>query len=79
MTLAVLELIEAGRLAELQKKWWYEKGECSGKDGPPKKVCTPNRKVSIISAALKMCCCIVYRPIPLLIARTDSPIRRHRL
>ena len=38
VTLAVLELIEAGVLAELQKKWWYELGECSGKDGPPKKV-----------------------------------------
>ena len=41
VTLAVLELIEAGTLAELQKKWWYEKGECyTGKDGPPKKVTT---------------------------------------
>ena len=37
VTLAVLELIEKGELANLEKKWWYEKGECS-RDGVPKKV-----------------------------------------
>ena len=26
--LAVLQLIEDGELTKLQKKWWYEKGEC---------------------------------------------------
>jgi len=26
--LAVLRLIESGELSKLQKKWWYEKGEC---------------------------------------------------
>jgi len=38
VTLAVLELIESGCLQSLRTKWWLEKGECSGKDGPPKKV-----------------------------------------
>lgn len=38
MTLAVLELTESGRLQSLKTKWWFDKGECSGKDGPPKKV-----------------------------------------
>ena len=45
VTLAVLELIEAGTLTELQKTWWYEKGECSSKDGPPKKVNSVIRQV----------------------------------
>ena len=26
--LAVLQLKENGELAKLQKKWWYDKGEC---------------------------------------------------
>ena len=38
MTLAVLELIESGRLQKMRNEWWFDKGECSGKDGPPKKV-----------------------------------------
>ena len=38
VTLAVLELIESGCLQTLKTKWWFDKGECSGKDGPPKKV-----------------------------------------
>lgn len=38
VTLAVLELIESGCLQGLKTKWWFERGECSGKDGPPKKV-----------------------------------------
>ena len=37
ITLAVLELVEGGELAKLQKKWWLDNGEC-GKDGSPKKV-----------------------------------------
>jgi len=38
VTLAVLELIESGRLQKMRNEWWFDKGECSGKDGPPKKV-----------------------------------------
>jgi len=38
VTLSVLELIENGRLQTLKTKWWFQKGECTGKDGPPKKV-----------------------------------------
>ena len=30
--LAVLELLENGKLIELHKKWWYEKGECRSSD-----------------------------------------------
>jgi len=26
--LAVLQLVETGELAKLQKKWWIDKGEC---------------------------------------------------
>ena len=37
MTLAVLELREKGELQKLEKKWWYEKGEC-GKQGEAEKV-----------------------------------------
>ena len=28
MNLALLELAETGELAKLEKKWWYDKGEC---------------------------------------------------
>lgn len=28
ISLAVLELRERGDLQKLQKKWWYDKGEC---------------------------------------------------
>jgi len=38
VNLAVLELIEGGRLQALKDKWWIKKGQCKGKDGPPKKV-----------------------------------------
>jgi len=40
VTLAVLELIESGRLQKMRNEWWFDRGECSGKDGPPKKVRT---------------------------------------
>jgi len=29
VSLAVLELREDGDLQKLQKKWWYDKGECA--------------------------------------------------
>jgi len=28
INVAVLELIETEQLQKLQKKWWYDKGEC---------------------------------------------------
>lgn len=28
MGLAILKMKEIGKLAKLQKKWWYDKGEC---------------------------------------------------
>ena len=29
VTLAVLELRENGELQKLEKKWWYDRGECN--------------------------------------------------
>ncbi len=37
ITLAVLELREIGELQKLEKKWWYDLGEC-GEKGESKKV-----------------------------------------
>ena len=37
MNLAVLELLEGGELANLEKKWWYKKGQCRP-EGAIKKV-----------------------------------------
>ena len=47
VTLAVLELIEKGELANLEKKWWYEKGECS-QEGTPKKVISARLRLKAI-------------------------------
>lgn len=43
--LAVLQLRESGELTKLHKKWWFDKGECSG-DGD--KVINPIIFYSII-------------------------------
>uniref|UniRef100_T1IX33 Glutamate receptor n=1 Tax=Strigamia maritima TaxID=126957 RepID=T1IX33_STRMM len=32
LNLAVLELIESGKLDSLEKKWWYDRSECSNQD-----------------------------------------------
>ncbi len=32
VTLAVLELREVGELQKLEKKWWYDLGECGKKE-----------------------------------------------
>jgi hypothetical protein len=32
VNLAILTLLESGELARMQKKWWYEKGECNIED-----------------------------------------------
>lgn len=42
VTLAVLELRENGELQKLEKKWWYDKGEC-GKE-------TQSTKVSLLTS-----------------------------
>nr|ARJ36889.1 glutamate receptor 2 [Hirudo verbana] len=49
VTLAVLELIEKGELANLEKKWWYEKGECSQEGTPKKQEATSSLKLSNVA------------------------------
>ena len=36
ITLSVLGLREKGELQKLEKKWWYEKGQCGNTDGTAK-------------------------------------------
>ncbi|ESN96468.1 hypothetical protein HELRODRAFT_95450 [Helobdella robusta] len=53
ITLSVLELHEKSELANLQTKWWYDKGEC-GKEGPPKKVFSKKNLQQEATSSLKL-------------------------
>lgn len=49
ITLAVLELTESGELDNLEKKWWYEKGECMPMGNPKKQEATSSLKLSNVA------------------------------